>query len=40
MNIKNIRIWLKEWFNKPSISIKDVTDSTISIQVNGKEKVK
>ena len=40
MNIKKIRIWLKEWFNTPSISIKNVKDSNISIKVDGKEKVK
>ena len=40
MNIKKIRIWLKERFNTPSISIKNVKDSKISIKVNGKEKVK
>ncbi|AGO49118.1 hypothetical protein Phi39:1_gp03 [Cellulophaga phage phi39:1] len=40
MNIKKIRIWLKEWFNTPSISIKNVKDSNISIKVNGKEKLK
>ena len=38
MNIKKIRIWLKEWFNTPSISIKNVKDSNISIKVNGREK--
>lgn len=40
MNIKKIRIWLKEWFNTPSISVKNVKDSKVSIVINGKEKVK
>ncbi len=40
MNIKKIRIWLKEYFNRPSISIKNVKDSNISIRIDGKEKLK
>jgi len=40
MNIKKIRIWLKEMFNTPSITVKNIKDSNISIKVNGKEKIK
>ena len=40
MNIKKIRIWLKEGINKPSISIKNVNNSNISIRIDGKEKIK
>jgi hypothetical protein len=40
MNVKKIRIWLKEWINKPSISIKNVNNSNISIRIDGKEKIK
>ena len=39
MNIKKIRIWIKEWFNTPSISIKNVKDSEITIRINGEEKL-
>ena len=37
--IKKIRIWLKEWFNTPSISLKNIKDSNITITVNGKKKL-
>ena len=40
MNIKKLRIWLKEWFNTPSISIKNVKNSNISIKIDKEEKVK
>ena len=39
MNIKNIKIWLKELINTPSISVKNIKDSNISIKINGKEKI-
>lgn len=39
MNIKKIRVWLKEWFNTPSINIRNVKDSSIIIKINGKEKL-
>ena len=34
MDIKDIRIWLKGWFNTPSIVIKNVKASNIIIKVN------
>lgn len=37
MNIKKLWIRLKEKFNTPSILIKDVKDSDISIIINDKE---
>lgn len=39
MNINKIRIWLKEFFNTSSMSIKNVSNSSISVKVNRKEKV-
>ena len=39
MNIKNIKIWLKELINTPSVSVKNIKDSNISIKINGKEKI-
>lgn len=39
MTIKKIRIWFKEYFNTPSISIKNVKDSDIVININNKKKL-
>ena len=39
-SIKKLRVWLKSWFNVPSISIKDVKDSSVTIIINSEDQVK
>lgn len=38
-NIKKLRVWLKEWVNTPSISIKNVKDSSVIVKINQEDKV-
>lgn len=35
-----MRLWLKETFNTPSISIKNVKDSEVIIKINTEDVVK
>ena len=39
MTVAKIKVWLKELINTPSVSIKNIKDSNISIKINGKEKI-